>query len=83
MLSYHDINHLDSALLIHHTAQYVRNVFPTNMNYGLQITVTITDNKPYASARIDVDLIITDLEGTKKLPTMGEESDTCIICFGN
>ncbi|KAG5406131.1 hypothetical protein IGI04_012250 [Brassica rapa subsp. trilocularis] len=83
MLSYHAIKHLDSALLIYHTVQYARNVFPTNMNYDLQITVTITDNNPYATARLDVDLIITNLEGTNRPPTVGEESDICTICFGN
>ena len=49
----------------------------------LQVILTIKDYNQNATSRLDVDLIITDLEGTNRLPTTEEENDICIVCFGN
>nr|VDD53630.1 unnamed protein product [Brassica oleracea] len=49
----------------------------------LQVTLTIKNYNPNATSRLDVDLIITDLEGTNRPPTMEEVNDMCIVCFGN
>ncbi|CDY28910.1 BnaA02g25660D [Brassica napus] len=49
----------------------------------LQVTLTIKDYNPNATSRLDVDLIITDLEGTNRPPTTEEENNMCIVCFGN
>ena len=76
MLSYHDINHHDSTFLIHDTTQYIRDVCPTNITSDLQITINMTDNNPYATARLYVDLIITDLEGTNRPPTVEEDVES-------
>ena len=49
----------------------------------LQVTLTIKDYNPNATSRLDVDMIITDLEGTNRPPTTEEVDDMCIVCFGN
>ena len=49
----------------------------------LQVTLTIKDYNQNATSRLDVDLIITDLEGTNRPPTTEEENDICIVCFEN
>ena len=36
-----------------------------------------------ATSRLDVDLIITDLEGTNRPPTTEDENDICIVCYEN
>ena len=47
----------------------------------LQVTLTIKDYNQNATSRLDIDLIITDLEGTNRSPTTEEENDICIVCF--
>ncbi|KAL0713344.1 hypothetical protein Bca4012_020322 [Brassica carinata] len=49
----------------------------------LQVTLTIKDYNQNATSRLDVDLIITDLENTNRPPTMEEINDICIVCFGD
>ncbi|WZZ34443.1 hypothetical protein YC2023_017844 [Brassica napus] len=49
----------------------------------LQVTLTIKDYNQNATSRLDVDVIITDLEGTNRPPTTEEKNDICIVCFGN
>ena len=49
----------------------------------LQVTLNIKDYNQNATSRLDVDLIITDLEGTNRPPTTEEENNICIVCFGN
>ena len=49
----------------------------------LQVTLIIKNYNQNATSRLDVDLIITDLEGTNKPPTTEEENDICIVCYGN
>ncbi|KAH0911924.1 hypothetical protein HID58_035245 [Brassica napus] len=50
-----------------------------NITDDLEVTLTITYYNQNATARLDVDLIITDLEP----PTIEEENDACIVCFEN
>ncbi|WZY73002.1 hypothetical protein YC2023_005242 [Brassica napus] len=86
MLTYHDIHHPNSTYLIEETKQYVMNEARANINTlanDLQVTLTIKDYNSNATSRLDVDLIITDLEGTNRPPTIEEENDMCIVCFGN
>ncbi|CAG7884957.1 unnamed protein product [Brassica rapa] len=86
MLTYHDIYHPNSTYLIEETKEYVMNEVRANFNpftNDLQVTLTIKDYNPNATSRLDVDLIITDLESTNRPPTMEEENETCIVCFGN
>ncbi|KAH0928274.1 hypothetical protein HID58_014001 [Brassica napus] len=86
MLTYHDIHHPNLTYLIEETKQYVINEARANINTlanDLQVTLTIKDYNPNATSRLDVDLIITDLEGTNRPPTTEEENDMCIVCFGN
>ncbi|KAL0886104.1 hypothetical protein Bca101_010087 [Brassica carinata] len=47
----------------------------------LQVTLTIRDYNLDTTARLDVDLIITDLEGTNRPPTTEEENHICTICL--
>ncbi|CAH8329022.1 unnamed protein product [Eruca vesicaria subsp. sativa] len=54
-----------------------------NTNFHIQITLTLTDNNQEATAKLDVDLIITDLEGTTRPPHMEELYNTCTVCFEN
>ncbi|KAL0654510.1 hypothetical protein Bca4012_097201 [Brassica carinata] len=49
----------------------------------LQVTLTIWNYNQNTTARLDVDLIITDLEETNRPPTTKEENDICTICFRN
>ncbi|KAG2270199.1 hypothetical protein Bca52824_064754 [Brassica carinata] len=86
MLTYHDIHYLDSTFLIEETIQYVMNEVRDGINIlanDLQVTLTIKDYNQNATSRLDVDLIITDLEGTNRPPTTEEENDICIVCFRN
>ena len=72
MLIYHEIEHPDSTLLIQETTQYMMNLQTTedrNITDDLQVTITITDYHQNAIARLDVDLTVTDLEGTNRPPT--------------
>ncbi|CAH8354885.1 unnamed protein product [Eruca vesicaria subsp. sativa] len=67
MLAYHQIKPEDSTMLIHKTSEYVMKILTTSVvdiNSDNEITLTIMDNNPDAAARLDVDLIITDLQGT-------------------
>lgn len=48
-----------------------------------QVTLTITQYNKNATLRLDVDLIITDLESTSRPPTMEETNEICIVCFGD
>ena len=69
MLTYHDIHHPDSTFLIQETNQYVVNLLRENHNIiaqDLQVTLSIRDYNQNATARLDVDLIITNLERTNK-----------------
>ncbi|KAG2321936.1 hypothetical protein Bca52824_015149 [Brassica carinata] len=69
MLSYHDIHHPDSTFLIEETNQYVMNLMRENHNIisqHLQVTLAIRDYNLNATARLDVDLIIMDLEVTRQ-----------------
>ncbi|KAL0853796.1 hypothetical protein Bca101_058948 [Brassica carinata] len=69
MLSYHDIHHPDSTFLIEVTNQYMMNLMRENHNIisqHLQVTLAIRDYNLNATARLDVDLIITDLEVTRQ-----------------
>lgn len=74
MLTYHHIHHPDSTLLIQETNQYVMKVL-TNMDNNttddLQFTLTIKGYSQNATAKLDVDPIITDLEEINRLPTTG------------
>ncbi|WZZ59776.1 hypothetical protein YC2023_059883 [Brassica napus] len=82
MLTYHDIHYLDSTFLIEETIQYVMNEVRDGINIlasDLQVTLTIKDYNQNATSRLDVDLIITDLEGTNRTPTTEEENDICIL----
>ena len=86
MLTYHDIHYLDSTFLIEETIQYVMNEVKDGSNIlanDLQVTLNIKDYNQNATSRLDVDLIITDLEGTNRPPTTEEENDICIVCYGN
>ena len=86
MLTYHDIHYLDSTFLIEETIQYVMNEVRDGSNIlanDLQVTLTIKDYNQNVTSRLDVDLIITDLEGTNRPPTTEEENDICTVCFGN
>ncbi|KAF8083979.1 hypothetical protein N665_0741s0013 [Sinapis alba] len=86
LLTYHEIKHPDSTMLIQKTPQYVMELFATqntSINDDLHVTLRITDYNENASARLDVDLIITDLEETNKPPTTEEKNETCTVCFGN
>ena len=72
MLIYHEIEHPDSTLLIQETTQYMMNLQTAedkNITDDLQVTITITDYNQNAIARLDVDLTVTDLEGTNRPPT--------------
>ncbi|KAL0694133.1 hypothetical protein Bca4012_061313 [Brassica carinata] len=72
MLTYHDIHHPDSTYLIEKTTQYVMNKVRDDNNIlanDLQATLTIKDYNQNATSRLDVDLSITDLEDTNRLPT--------------
>ncbi|KAG2306241.1 hypothetical protein Bca52824_025989 [Brassica carinata] len=69
MLSYHDIHHPDSTFLIEETNQYVMNLMRENHNIisqHLHVTLAIRDYNLNATARLDVDLIIMDLEVTRQ-----------------
>lgn len=55
----------------------------TTEQVTLNITISITDYNPTATERLDVDLIITNLEGTIRLPTAEEENAMCTICLEN
>ncbi|KAF8047245.1 hypothetical protein N665_3133s0001, partial [Sinapis alba] len=86
MLTYHEIEHRDSTMLIQKTAQYVMELFTTentSIYDDLQVTLRITDYNENAYARLDVDLIIADIEDTNRLPNSEEEDETCTVCFGN
>lgn len=86
MLTYHDLHHHDSTFLIQETNQYVVNLLRENHNIiaqYLQVTLSIKDYNQNATARLDVDLIITDLEGTNRPPTTKEENHICTTCFKN
>ncbi|WZY72377.1 hypothetical protein YC2023_004617 [Brassica napus] len=86
MLTYNRIHHPGSTLLIQETTEYVMNKLPNGYNTitnDLQVTLTIWDYNQNATARLDVDLIITDLEETNRPPTTEEENDICTICFRN
>ncbi|KAF8106724.1 hypothetical protein N665_0134s0012 [Sinapis alba] len=68
------------------TTQYMMNVLKDNNNNiidDLQFTFTIKDYNQNATAKLDVVLIITDLEKTNRPPTTKEKKDTCTIYFGN
>ncbi|KAL0722203.1 hypothetical protein Bca4012_036802 [Brassica carinata] len=65
----HDIHHPDSTFLIEETNQYVMDLMRENHNIisqHLQVTLAIRDYNLNATARLDVDLIITDLEVTRQ-----------------
>ena len=49
----------------------------------LQVTLIIKNYNQNATSRLDVDLIITDLEGSNRPPTTEEENDICVVCFRN
>ncbi|KAF2542026.1 hypothetical protein F2Q68_00031675 [Brassica cretica] len=84
MLTYHDIHYLDSTFLIEETIQYVMNGDGRNiLANDLQVTLIIKDYNQNATSRLDVDLIITDLEGSNRPPTTEEENDICVVCFRN
>ena len=86
MLTYNRIHHPGSTLLIQETTEYMMNKLPNGYNTitnDLQVTLTIWDYNQNATARLDVDLIITDLEETNRPPTTEEENDICTICFEN
>ncbi|KAF8081782.1 hypothetical protein N665_0867s0004 [Sinapis alba] len=86
LLPYHEIEHLDSTMLIQKASQYVMELFTTenaNIYDDLQVTLRITNYNENASARLDVDLIITDIEETNRLPNSEEENNTCTVCFRN
>ncbi|RID62503.1 hypothetical protein BRARA_E01572 [Brassica rapa] len=73
-------------MIIHDTSQYVMNELLASKNNrtgDLDITISITDYNPTATERLDVDLIITNLEGTIRLPTAEEENVMCTICLEN
>ncbi|KAF8113169.1 hypothetical protein N665_0055s0033 [Sinapis alba] len=54
-----------------------------NITDDFQFTLTIKDYNQNATARLDVDLIITDLEIIIRPPTTEKKNDTCTICFEN
>ena len=86
MLTYHEIHHPDSTFLIQETNPFVMNLLREKDNIlanDLQVTLTIRDYNQNATVRLDVDLIITDQEGTNRPPTTKEENDICTICFEN
>ncbi|CAH8318871.1 unnamed protein product [Eruca vesicaria subsp. sativa] len=86
MLDYHQIQPEDSAMLIHEISEYMTKILTPSVlgtNFHFQINLTLTDNNPEATARFDVDFIITDLEGTTRPPLMGERNETCSVCFEN
>ncbi|WZZ65092.1 hypothetical protein YC2023_076462 [Brassica napus] len=75
-----------STLLIQETTEYMMNKLPNGYNTitnDIQVTLTIWDYNQNATAGLDVDLIITDLEETNKPPTTEEENDICTICLEN
>ncbi|KAG5410929.1 hypothetical protein IGI04_007248 [Brassica rapa subsp. trilocularis] len=77
---------LPSIIDIQETTQYVMNEVRDNINIlanDLQVTLIIKDYNQNATSRLDIDLIITDLEGPNRPPTIEEENDICIVCFGN
>ncbi|KAG2246683.1 hypothetical protein Bca4012_090347 [Brassica carinata] len=81
MLTYHDIHHPSSTYLIEETKQYVMNEARANINTlanDLQVTLTIKDYNPNTTSRLDVDLIIADLEDTNRPPTTEEENDNVL-----
>lgn len=80
MLSYRNINHLGSALLIHHTAQYVKNVFSTNMNFDLQITVT-NEQQPIRNCKTRCRLIGLQLWKKKVDVRFGNYNYGNNICY--
>nr|VDD51434.1 unnamed protein product [Brassica oleracea] len=45
----------------------------------LQVTLIIKDYNQNTTSRLDVDLIITDLEGSNRPPTTEEENDICVM----
>lgn len=86
MLIYHEIYHLHSTYLIEKTTEYVMNEVRYENNIlanDLQVTLTIKDFNQNATSRLDVNLIITDLESTNRPPTTEEKYDICIVCFGD
>ena len=86
MLTYHHIDHPNSTFLIQKTNKYKVNLLRDNDNIftnDLRVALTIRDYNHNATARVDVDLIITDLADTNRTPTTNEENDICIICFEN
>ena len=83
ILTYHDIHYLDSTFLIEETIEYVMNEVRDVRNIlvnDLQVTKDYNQN---ATSRLDVDLIITDLEGSNRPPTTEKENDICVVCFQN
>ncbi|CAG7862636.1 unnamed protein product, partial [Brassica rapa] len=86
MLTYHNIHYLDSTFLIEETIEYMMNEVRDVRNIlvnDLQVTLTIKDYNQNATSRLDVDLIITDLEGSNRPPTTEKENDICVVCFRN
>ncbi|CAH8285161.1 unnamed protein product [Eruca vesicaria subsp. sativa] len=86
MLGYHQIKHEDSTMLIHEISEYTMKIITTNIletNYHFQVNLTLTDNNPEETVRLDVDLILTDLEGTTRPLHTEECNDTCTVCFEN
>lgn len=68
MLIYHKIKRPYSTLLIQEIIQYVMNS-QTKITDGLQVTITIKNYNQNTIVKIDIDLIITDLERTNRPPT--------------
>ena len=72
MLTYHENEQCDSTMVIQETTQYVMKLLTdeeNNVTDDLQVTLTITDYNQNATARPDVNLIITDLDATNRPPT--------------
>ncbi|KAF8109828.1 hypothetical protein N665_0090s0011 [Sinapis alba] len=86
LLPYHEIEHPDSTMLIQKASQYMMELFTTentSIYDDLEVTLRITNYNENASARLDIDLIITDIEETNRLPNSEEENETCTVCFRN
>ena len=80
------MHYLDSTFLIEETIEYVMNEVRDVRNIlvnDLQVTLIIKDYNQNATSRLDVDLIITDLKGSNRPPTMEKENDICVVYFRN
>lgn len=82
-LTFHEIDETVSGMLVNNLKNFIQDAilsFGADNHQPLNVYFEIEDHNPNATRRLDVEVVIQDLEVTQRQPTK-EEDKECSICL--